>query len=234
MQQYNLKKLGFRRRYIHYFLLHLAKIIFWFIPWNVYGKENIPPEGIATLFVSNHISHLDSVFTAVAAFPIKRAIRFSGAKDFMKKIMFRWTKYELAFPVGRGPREREKFIQTAVLLLMNNEAVGIYPEGRRSRSGTFIQENVKLGAAWIAKTAGRKTKVVPVFVYGTDQIIPVGKFFRLNFNVKVRIYFGNPLNLDHFYDLPDSPEISKKITHLLIQGILEQQKICYRSILNIS
>ncbi|MHA2291169.1 MAG: 1-acyl-sn-glycerol-3-phosphate acyltransferase [Candidatus Hodarchaeales archaeon] len=110
----NLKKLGFRRRYIHYFLLHLAKIIFWFIPWNVFGKENIPPEGVPTLFISNHISHLDSVFTAIAAFPIKKAIRFSGAKDFMKKIMFRWTKYELAFPVGRGPREREKFIQTAV------------------------------------------------------------------------------------------------------------------------
>jgi 1-acyl-sn-glycerol-3-phosphate acyltransferase len=67
-------------------------MIFWFISYRVFGKENIPDEGIPTLFTSNHLSHLDSVFTAVAAFPVKRAIRFSGAADFMKKIMFRWTK----------------------------------------------------------------------------------------------------------------------------------------------
>ncbi len=224
---YKPKRLGFRRRFIHYLLLHAARILFWFIPWDVHGKENIPVEGVPTLFVSNHVSHLDSVFTAVAAFPIKRAIRFSGAADFMKKLMFRWTKYELAFPVGRGPKERQKFIRIALTLLHHNESVGIYPEGRRSKTGKFQVDNVKVGAAWIAKDAGKKSKVVPVFVHGTNNIIPVGKFFQLNFATKVRAYFGEPLKLDIYYNLPNSLETVHKITQEIIRGILKEQKRCF-------
>ncbi len=227
MKPYKIKRLGFRRRFIHYLLLHLAKIIFWFIPWEVHGRENIPEEGVPTLFVSNHVSHLDSVFTAVAAFPVKRAIRFSGAADFMKKLMFRWTKYELAFPVGRGSKERQKFIRTALTLLRHNESVGIYPEGRRSKTGKFQIDNVKTGAAWIAKNAGEETKAVPVFVYGTNNIIPVGKFFRLNSATKVIAYFGKPIKLDKYYNLPNSLGTAHKITQEIIRGILKEQYRCF-------
>lgn len=220
------KKLGFWRRFIHYFLLNLARLIFWFIPFETHGKENLPLEGVPTLLTSNHLSHVDSVFTAVAAFPVKRAIRFTGAADFMKKIMFRWTKYELAFPVGRGPVEREKFIRKSLTLLGNGESVGIYPEGGRSRTGKFQFDKIKVGAGWIAKLAGPHTKVVPVFVYGTNKIIPFGKFFRLNFHTPIRIYFGSPLDLDRFYNMPNSTETSKKITQEIIKGILRERRKC--------
>ncbi len=220
------KKLGFRRRFIHYSLLNLARLIFWFIPFEVYGKENLPVEGVPTLLTSNHLSHIDSVFTAVAAFPVKRAIRFTGAADFMRKIMFKWTKYELAFPVGRGPKERDIFIRKAITLLGNNETVGIYPEGARSRSGKFQRDKIKIGAGWIASLAGPKAKVVPVFVYGTNNIIPFGKFFRLNFTTPVRIYFGLPLNLDKYYQLPNGNKKSELITQEVVKGILREGKKC--------
>ncbi|UCG00317.1 MAG: 1-acyl-sn-glycerol-3-phosphate acyltransferase [Candidatus Heimdallarchaeota archaeon] len=227
MEPYNIrKKLGFRRRFIHYFLLNLARLLFWAIPFKVYGKENLPIEGVPTLLTSNHLSHVDSVFTAVAAFPVKRAIRFTGAADFMKKIMFRWTKYELAFPVGRGPAEREKFIRISLNLLKNGESVGIYPEGGRSRTGRFQINKIKVGAGWIAKLAGPQTKVVPVFVYGTNNIIPVGKFFRLNFQTPVRIYFGPPLDLDRYYNMPNNVKTSKKITREILEGILTERRKC--------
>lgn len=220
------KKLGFRRRFIHYFLLNLARLIFWFIPFEVYGKENLPTEGVPTLLTSNHLSHIDSVFTAVAAFPVKRAIRFSGAADYMKKIMFRWTKYELAFPVGRGSAERMRFIRKALTLLRNEESVGIYPEGGRSKTGKFHYDKVKVGAGWIAKLAGPQTKVVPVFVYGTNNIFPVGKFFRLNFQTPIRIYFGAPIDLNHFYQMPNNLETSKQITQEIVKGILKERRKC--------
>ena len=224
------KKLGFQRRFIHYFLLHLAKIIFWFIPFEVNGKENLPKEGVPTLLTSNHLSHIDSVFTAVAAFPIKRAIRFSGAADFMEKIMFRWTKYELAFPVGRGPKERERFIRKALTLLGNNETVGIYPEGGRSQSGKLQFDKVKVGAGWIAKLAGPQTKVIPVFIYGTNRIIPVGQFFRLNLQTPVRIYFGPPIDLNQYYSKPNTLETSIQITQEVIKGILREERKCFRDL----
>jgi 1-acyl-sn-glycerol-3-phosphate acyltransferase len=206
-------------------------MIFWFIPFEVYGKENLPDEGIPTILVSNHLSHLDSVFTAVAAFPVKRAIRFTGAADFMKKIMFRWTKYELAFPVGRGSSEREKFIRNSLTLLRNNETVGIYPEGGRSRTGKFQFDKIKVGVGWIAKLAGPQLKVIPVFVYGTNNIIPFGKFFRLNFHTQVKIYFGPALSLDQYYKLPNNLETSKKVTKAIIKGILIQRR---KSVKNLS
>ena len=220
------KKLGFRRRFIHYFLLHLAKIIFCFIPFEVTGKENLPDEGVPTLLTSNHLSHIDSVFTAVAAFPVKRAIRFTGAANFMKKIIFRWTKYELAFPVGRGQKERNRFIRKTLTLLGNNETVGIYPEGGRSRTGKFQIDKVKVGAGWIAKLAGPETKVVPVFVYGTNKIIPVGKFFRLNLQTPVRIYFGPPLDLQSYYSMPNTRKTSELITQKVVEGILQEGRKC--------
>ncbi len=233
MEPYEItKKLGFQRRLIHYFLLHLAKIIFWFIPFEVFGKENLPDEGVPTLLTSNHLSHLDSVFTAVAAFPVKRAIRFTGASDFMKKMMFRWTKYELAFPVGRGPKERDKFIRTTLSLLRNSETVGIYPEGGRSKTGKIQFEKIKVGAGWIAKLAGPDTKVVPVFVYGTNNIIPFGKFFRLNFSAKVKIYFGSPINLDRYYNLPNSIETSQQITKEILKGIISEGRKCIKDLRN--
>ncbi|UCE13969.1 MAG: 1-acyl-sn-glycerol-3-phosphate acyltransferase [Candidatus Heimdallarchaeota archaeon] len=220
------KKLGFRRRFIHYFLLNLARLIFWFIPYEVHGKENLPHEGVPTILASNHLSHIDSVFTAVAAFPVKRAIRFTGAADFMKKIIFRWTKYELAFPVGRGPVERERFIRKSLTLLENGETVGIYPEGGRSKTGRIRFDKLKVGAGWIAKLAGPQAKVVPVFVYGTNNIIPIGQFFRLNLHTPVRIYFGSPLELTHYYPLPNNVETSKMITREILKGILKERRKC--------
>jgi 1-acyl-sn-glycerol-3-phosphate acyltransferase len=202
-------------------------MIFWFIPFKVYGKENLPEEGIPTLLTSNHLSHLDSVFTAVAAFPVKRAIRFSGAADFMKKMMFRWTKYELAFPVGRGHQERTKFIRTVLTLLKNHESVGIFPEGGRSNTGKFQFDKVKVGAGWIAKLAGPDVKIVPVFVHGTNSIIPFRKFFRLNFQAVVRIYFGSPLDLDKYYNLPNTLDTSQKITREIVKGILTERMKCF-------
>lgn len=225
-------KLGFRRRLIHYFLLHLARIIFWFIPFEVHGKNNLTVEGVPTLLTSNHLSHLDSVFTAVAAFPVKRAIRFTGAAEFMKKMMFRWTKYELAFPVGRGLEERDRFIRNTLTLLKNNETVGIYPEGGRSKTGKFQFEKIKVGAGWIAKLAGPNTKVIPVFVFGTNNIIPFGRFFRLNFNAKVKIYFGPPLNLDRYYNLPNSIETSQRITNEIVKGIITEGRKCFEDLAN--
>ncbi|MFX0114344.1 MAG: lysophospholipid acyltransferase family protein [Candidatus Hodarchaeota archaeon] len=221
--QNGLKRLGFRRRLIHYFLLNLARLIFAPVPLKVYGKENIPPERVGTLFVSNHLSHIDSVITAVAAFPVKRAIRFAGAKDFMEKLYFKWTKYELAFPVGRGKGEREKFIQTAVTILKDGGSVGIYPEGRRSRSGRF--ESAKIGAGWIAKLAGPKMKVVPVYVNGTNHLLPIGNVPRLNIRQPLKVYFGPPLDLSSYYTLPDSAETSKMILGEMIRGIHRQEQL---------
>jgi hypothetical protein len=63
-------------------------------------------------------------------------------------------------------------------------------------------------------------------VYGTNNIIPVGKFFRLNLQTPVRIYFGPPLDLATYYLMPTTLETSQLITQEVVRGILTEQRKC--------
>ena len=207
---------GYRRRTIHYFLLTLARIFFFFIKFEVHGKENIPKEKEGTLFVSNHLSHLDSIFMAVAAFPRKRLIHFMGAKDFMEKIQFKWTKYEGAFPVGRGKGEREKGIKKAILLLQDGSSVGIFPEGRRSRSGKM--HDPQKGAGWIKSEVGPNLRVIPVYLYGTQNIMPPHRYM-IRFGAKTIIYFGKVINFKDLDSLSPAPETSNQLIQVMIKEI---------------
>ncbi len=219
------KRWGYRRRTIHYFLLTLARIFFFFITFEVHGKEHIPKEHTGTLFVSNHLSHLDSIFMAVAAFPRKRLIHFMGAKDFMEKMQFKWTKYEGAFPVGRGKGEREKGIKMAVTLLRDGSSVGIFPEGKRSRSGKLLDP--QKGAGWIKSEAGSSTKVIPVFIYGTQHIMPPHKYM-IRFGCKTIIYFGKEMELGLLSERVKSPETSDLLVHEMSKAIKRLEKQFYK------
>ena len=223
------KRWGYRRRIIHYFLLTLARILFFFITFEVHGKENIPKEHEGTLFVSNHLSHLDSIFMAVAAFPRKRLIHFMGAKDFMEKMQFKWTKYEGAFPVGRGKGEREKGIKFAITLLRDGSSVGIFPEGRRSRSGRMLDP--QKGAGWIKSEVGQALKVIPVFIFGTQHIMPPHKYM-IRFRVKTIIYFGKEIDFSKFLPYSPSPETSHLLVQEMIKDIKHLKKQFYNDLLN--
>lgn len=209
------KRWTFRQRSLHYFLLHLARLLSKFVRYEVRGKHHLPIEGHGTLLVANHLSHLDSIIIAVAAYPRKRLIHFGGAKDFMEKWYFRWTKYEGAFPVGRGPGEREKAIRTAARLLNDGSSVGIFPEGRRSRTGVIGE--ARPGAGWIASLS-RDALVVPVFLWGTQHIMPPYTF-GVRPGAKVLVVFGEPIALDSEVGGQPSIEYSRRVVSQIMSQV---------------
>ena len=195
-------------------------IISIFFRTHISGRKNIPKEGVGTLFASNHLSHIDSLILGITIFPKKKIVHFMAAKDWMDLWYFGWIRMFGAFPVGRGPNEREKTIKNAVLLLKDNSSVFIFPEGERSRTGRW--SGAKIGVGWIAHSAGINIKVIPIYISGSQYILPPGRIFP-NLRTKIFISFGPPVDLTEHYSKEISPNNSLVITNEIVNGIIKQK-----------
>lgn len=221
MSRITLKRWSFFARIRGLFLYKLVKIIMPILfRTHISGQENIPKEGVGTLFVSNHLSHLDSFILGISIFPKKKIVRFMAAKNWMNLWFFGWVRMFGAFPAGRGPSEREKTIKKAVLLLKDNSTVFIFPEGERSRTGRWT--GAKIGVGWIAQSAGLNTKVIPIYIYGSQYILPPGRIIP-NLRTKIYIYFGPHVDLTEHYSKEISPNNSLVITNEIVNGIIKQK-----------
>src|SRR5207342_578085 len=79
-------------------------------------------------------------------------------------------------------------LDTALGVLRQGDAFGIYPEGTRSRDGRLYRG--RTGVAHLALTAG--VPVVPVGLAGTQEIQPVGSSRPRV--VPVTVEFGEPID----------------------------------------
>jgi len=151
----------------------------------VEGAEKIPKEG-PVILASNHMSFLDPVVMGVAC---PRVVSYMSRDDVFKYPILRWLLPRLyVIPVSRGAGDLGA-IKAAIRVLKSGMAFGIFPEGRRSRTG-FI-EPFKTGVAAIALRTG--AVIVPAAIIGSDKAWPVGKGPRVW--RPVRVVFGDPIAL---------------------------------------
>lgn len=125
--------------------------IFWRCWFNlkIYGRENEPDHG-GYILACNHCSAIDPMI-----FPqgIKRYyIHFMAKAELFDipvlKTLIKWLK---AFPVSRGAGDQSA-IETAVHFIEQNEILGLFPEGTRSKDGNL--HRFKSGLALIAQKTG--------------------------------------------------------------------------------
>lgn len=152
------------------------------LPWRckvVKGKDNIPEEG-RFVVCCNHISLMDPF--VVAAYQ-KRQIHYMAKQELFNNPFMNWICRNLgAFPIKRGASDTNS-INEAFELLENEEVLGIFPEGTRSKDGELLK--AKSGAAMIAFR--ENAPVVPAAVYAKDG--KVGLFG------KIYIAFGEPVTM---------------------------------------
>ncbi|AWR85391.1 lysophospholipid acyltransferase family protein [Meiothermus taiwanensis] len=168
----------------------------------VEGAEKIPKEG-PVILASNHMSFLDPVVMGVAC---PRVVSYMSRDDVFNYPILRWLLPRLyVIPVSRGSGDLGA-IKAAIRVLKNGMAFGIFPEGRRSRTG-FI-EPFKTGAAAIALRTG--AVIVPAAIIGSDKAWPVGRWPRLR--RRIRVVFGDPIVLP-----PGKPDHQtlEEVTHRL-------------------
>lgn len=135
------------------------------------GLENVPREG-KIIIASNHISFLDP--PAIGA-GLHREIHFMGKAELFKNPLFGWLiKHLNCFPVNRGAGD-ENAVNFASIVLQKDMALGIFPEGTRSKEeDRSPAKRPKSGVAMLAQL--EKSDVLPVSVYCEGKVKPFKKY----------------------------------------------------------
>lgn len=150
----------------------------------VKGIENLPKKG-GCIIASNHISYLDPPLLGFAA---RRELYYLAKEGLFKEVnkFFTWliTTYN-AIPLRREGVDL-RAIKQVLYLLRRGQALVLFPEGTRSKSGRLLPP--KPGLGFIAWHAG--VPVVPAYIRGANaRIVDI-----LLGREKITITFGTPFD----------------------------------------
>jgi 1-acyl-sn-glycerol-3-phosphate acyltransferase len=178
------------------------------------GVGKVPLDG-PLLVASNHLSNADPIILE-AVFP--RPLFFLGKAELFRNPVFRWVLRRFGgIPLERGTADLSA-IRRARAVLEQGIALGIYPEGVRSRTVALMKGLP--GAGLIALQSG--SPVLPVAIYGTEFFpvngeLPPRRPKALPRGVTVR--FGSPI---HIPERVDGKRVTAdEATHLIMVRIAE-------------
>ena len=182
----------------------------------VEGVENVPATG-PVILASNHLSFADSVVIPVVA--PRRVVFLAKVEYFTQpgvkgRLSKAWFTGLGAVPVSRDDTKSAiDSLQVALEVLRRGDALGLYPEGTRSRDGRLYRG--RTGVAHLALVSG--APIVPVGLLGTDRLQPVGS--RLPRLARVTVRFGRPINPAGEYDGVPIGRARREITDRVMDGI---------------
>ena len=157
----------------------------------VEGVEHVPRDG-AFIVVSNHCSNFDPPLIGWATgYQIRRIVHFMAKIEMRSWPIIGWLATQSAVYFvrrGEGDRAAQRFSLDA---LAAGRAIGMFPEGTRSRDGHL--KPGKSGAAFLAMRSG--APLLPVAIAGTQRIFP-GRS-RWPHATRIRIRIGEPFTLPH-------------------------------------
>ncbi len=149
----------------------------------VEGADNIPPKG-GVLIASTHTATLDPLILG-CVFP--RPLTFMAKEELFRFPLFASLIRALgAFPVHRGGPDR-KALRTALGLLRQGRCLVIFPEG--TRNPDWRLRPPELGVALLAAWSG--APVLPVTIFGSERLMPKGRFVPRPTPLRVRV--GKPM-----------------------------------------
>lgn len=184
----------------------------------VEGQQHVPRTG-SCLIVSNHISIADPPI--LLGFIPRQAHFMTKAEAFEQ-----WPLSWILPPgepikVHRGKADRQALRQ-AETYLKNGEAVVIYAEGTRSRSGEA--QEARAGVVFLAQRTG--APIVPVGIAGSERIF--SKRFPWYRRAVVRLTFGPPFHIDELG--PMTRHNRDEIAHRVMERVAALVPPAYRGI----
>jgi len=182
------------------------------------GEEKIPAEG-GVVIAAKHPSYLDPVLLSLQ---VSRPIRFMAWEGlFRVPLVGAVIRAFGAFPVDvRKGRGREAYARARALVTAG-EAVGIFPEGKRSRTG-WMEQALREGAARLALETG--ALLVPASITGAYRAWP--HFQSLPEPARVRVRFHDPIDPAPYRSLPEAEalegllaELRRRVERSLLPGV---------------
>ena len=184
---------------IYYFTYFFTKFLsFLFFPRTVKGIENVPQKD-GYILACNHISNLDPVVMGIST---PRRLHFMAKIELFKNPLVGWWLKQLwAFPIKRGEADLGA-LKESFKYLKKGDPVLVFPEGTRKMGDASIKPQPGSGFLAIKSRA----PVVPVYIKGSDLVMPKGsKFFKRNL---VTVIYGKPFFVR---DQPSYEKASQKI-----------------------
>jgi 1-acyl-sn-glycerol-3-phosphate acyltransferase len=192
---------------LHWITYPLARLLF---RMKVIGADQVPESG-GVLIAANHASYADIPLLGCS---IKRQASYMAKVELFRNPVMRWIYSTLGgIPINRY-YSREKLGET-IRRLKAGGIVIIYPEGARTLDGKMLKPMPGIGML-VCETG---VPVVPAYIEGTHDILPVGaKWIRLH---PVTVVFGKPIDFkeqisgrDHTKEL--FVEISRRVMNEII------------------
>lgn len=150
----------------------------------VVGRRNVPRRG-PLIVVSNHLCNVDPVLIDMMC---PRPIAFMAKEElFGVPLVGLLARLYGTFPVRRLEADW-RALRRAEAILQAGGAVGMFPEGTRSR--TWALKRAHPGTAYLALRTG--APFLPVAVAGSEAITSLGQLFRRH---RVTVTFGSPFRL---------------------------------------
>jgi 1-acyl-sn-glycerol-3-phosphate acyltransferase len=202
-------RLWFRLSYkVINLLLHLVARV------QIIGKEHIPTAG-GVVLASNHISLLDTLLipcSVMASQGVQVVWAPAKIELFGLPLIGRMITSWGAFPVRRG--RGDVHAMRRMISYMRTEKLMLFPEGTRSRDGQLGEGKRAVGKL----LHEARPVVIPAAVWGTDRIWPRGRYLP-RLRTSIGVCYGEPLNLQQLYMLPNTKETAGAIVGEVMAGI---------------
>lgn len=161
-----------------------------FFGYKIVGRENVPKKG-GCILAGNHLSYIDP---AVLGCGCARKISFMAKEELFRKFLGRiWLKGVGAFAVKRNAADLSA-LKEALKRVKEGGVLALFPEGGRVQDTFSSSPHAGIGFL----TVKLACPVIPVFIEGTDKVLPRGaKFIRFH---KVSVRYGRPIQIDRTKD----------------------------------
>jgi 1-acyl-sn-glycerol-3-phosphate acyltransferase len=159
------------------------------------------------ILASNHLSITDPFYLIIAM--KNYSVNFMAKIELFSNKFMKWFLPKMgAFPVERGSGDMST-IEYAEHLIENNQILGIFPEGTRSKDG-----NIGRGRSGVAMIAGAtKSDVMPV------RIIPKTKDNKVHPFHKTYIVFGDMIKFEELGIEKNAPSEFRTASRLIMERI---------------
>ena len=203
---------------------------------NVFGIENVEAasEERPLVLVANHRSFFD-MYTVSSVilrrtkrpmslfFPVRGKFFYDNPVGWFVNFVMGWfSMYPPFFREDRDARKREfdKYSMRRLIELCSRgpgNVIGFHPEGKRNLDGgPYDLLPAQPGIGKVIYSA--HPQVIPVFIIGLGNDLPRQILGNWTGGPKIRIWFGEPLDLTTFYEKGDRVRTHKEIAdHLMTE-----------------
>ncbi len=207
----------FRRHWTWYYIVGgavLLPLFYGYFGFRVVGTVRCPTG--PCLIVGNHRSNLDP-FAVGVALP-SRALTFMAKVELFRHPLLRYLLPRWgAFPFVRQISDT-RGVRLLMAMLDRGEAVVLFPEGTRSRTGALGT----FDAGFVRLAVRRRVPIILAAIKNTEKALPVGHRFPRP-RVGITVHLAGPVELSEYYGRKLTPAAAERVAEELrarIQGML--------------